>query len=213
MAQTVTTACNAGDLGSIPESFITEQKFLCTLTPEHAKDFYQKVLQNIGGETLAALRTQEFMSLPHPHLLGEGRGGKREGRVWADGRGGGHLRGTRRRAGGTETSLEAEEEQQHTGLPLPGPTASSLRCLAGHRWRNLLLSSSTNSSGATSGSGETETRTKGTDGSHALLPALDFSGRSVHGPLGGLTAVEGSLCLLWKGGAKPTLPHSAARFF
>ena len=31
VAQTVKTACNAGDLGSIPESFITERKFLCTL--------------------------------------------------------------------------------------------------------------------------------------------------------------------------------------
>lgn len=30
---------------------------------------------------------------------------------------------------GTETSLEAEEEQQHTGLPLPGTTAASLRGL------------------------------------------------------------------------------------
>ena len=121
VAQTVTTACNAGDLGSIPESFITEQKFLCTLTPEHAKDFYQKVLQNIGGETLAALRTQEFMSLPHPHLLGEGRGGKGEGRVWADGRGGGHLRGTRRRAGGQKPVWRPKRSSNTPGFHCQGP--------------------------------------------------------------------------------------------
>jgi len=131
VAQTVTTACNAGDLGSIPESFITEVSLYTTL--EHAKDFSQKVLQNIGGETLAALRTQEFVSLPHPHLLGGGTGSQtgecRDRRVWADGAGEGICGEPGKRRGGTETSLEAEEEQQHTGLPLPGTTATSLRGL------------------------------------------------------------------------------------
>ena len=103
----------------------TEVSLYTTL--EHAKDFYQKVLQNIGGETLAALRTQEFVSLPHPHLLGGGTGSQ-------TGECGRTVRerasvGNQANGGETETSLEAEGEQQHTGLPLPGTTATSLRGL------------------------------------------------------------------------------------
>ena len=127
VAQTVTTACNAGDLGSIPESFITEVSLYTTL--EHAKDFYQKVLQNIGGETLAALRTQEFVSLPHPHLLGGGTGSQtgecRDRRVWADGAGDGicgepgKRRGDRNQFGGRRGAAThwASTARDHSHLP------------------------------------------------------------------------------------------------
>lgn len=86
------------------------------------------MLQNIGGETLAGLWTQEFQSLPHPHTLGGGAEARLE-RVETGECGGEGICGETGNGWGTETSLEAEEEQQHTGLPLPGTTAASLRGL------------------------------------------------------------------------------------
>ena len=105
----------------------TEVSLYTTL--EHAKDFYQKVLQNIGGETLAALRTQEFVSLPHPHLLGGGTGSQtgecRDRRVWADGAGEGicgepgKRRGDRNQFGGRRGAAThwASTARDHSHLP------------------------------------------------------------------------------------------------
>ena len=70
---------------------------------------------------------RELLGLPQPHLLWA----RWEARLESAALGGQEVQPARQRTrhtvgSGTETSLEAEEEQEHTGRPLPGTAATSL---------------------------------------------------------------------------------------
>lgn len=152
------------------------------------------MLQNVWTLERAA-DPRELQSLPQPHSLW----------VWWEARLGVQQRVDRRssqpdREPGTlwgagrrpvwRQKMSRSTLGVHCRGQQPPPSQRSLRdCLAGHSWRNLFLSSSTISSGATSltsGSGKRETRTKGTGVSHSLPSVGLIFRQEVHAwPSGG----------------------------